>query len=205
MIWPSITDESIFMSFLRRLAYVFWYFRRPPWDSGITPPELLEFLKTCPPGRAIDLGCGTGTNVINLARQGWRVTGVDFVPGAIEQAKKKALLAGVSVDFRVGDVTRLDGIQGPFDFALDLGCYHSLSGTERAAYLNQLERLLAPGGAWFLYAFLRTAGQDLITALSPQDLEQIQAHFRLSSRMDGFDRGKHPSAYFIFVKLNIGA
>ncbi len=58
----------------RRLAFNFWYFRKPPWDSGISPPELLEFIRTHPAGKAIDLGCGTGTNVITLAKAGWQVT-----------------------------------------------------------------------------------------------------------------------------------
>ena len=78
------------MSFLNRLMYTLMYFRRPPWDSGQTPPELLEYLKTRTPGRAIDLGCGTGTNIITLASLGWNVTGVDFVPAAVEQARRKA-------------------------------------------------------------------------------------------------------------------
>ena len=32
-----------------------------PWDTGVSPPELLDFLDRHPPGRALDLGCGTGT------------------------------------------------------------------------------------------------------------------------------------------------
>jgi SAM-dependent methyltransferase len=204
MIKPSIPDESIFMSFLRRIMYSLWYFRRPPWDSGITPPELLEFLKTCPPGRAIDLGCGTGTNAITLARQGWKVTGVDFVPAAIEKARRKARLAGVDVDLHVSDVSRLEGIKGPFDFALDLGCYHSLLDQEKVSYLRQLKKVLIPGGTWFLYTFLRPARDNPGVGLSPEDLAQIGAFFRIHSRSDGFDRGEHASAYFIFEKLNTG-
>lgn len=202
MIKPSITDESLFMSFLRRSMYALWYFCRPPWDSGITPPELLEFLQTCPAGRAIDLGCGTGTNVITLARLGWQVTGVDFIPAAIALARRKARQAGVNVDFRAGDVTRLDGINGSFDFALDLGCYHSLLEKERTAYLRQLDLVLAPMGTWFLYAFLRSPRDDSDVGLSPDDLDQIGVRFHLRSRSDGYDRGDHPSAYFIFEKLS---
>ena len=71
----------------RRLAFNIWYFRKPPWDSGISPPELLEFIRTRPAGKAIDLGCGTGTNVITLAKAGWQVTGVDFALRAIHMAK----------------------------------------------------------------------------------------------------------------------
>ena len=95
------------MNLIRRLSFNLWYLRRPPWDSGIVPPEVVDFICTHPPGRALDLGCGTGTSSLALAKAGWQVTGVDFVPRAIRIARAKAKAAGVSVDFRVGDVTRL--------------------------------------------------------------------------------------------------
>src|SRR5881296_1344749 len=50
--------------------------RRPPWDTGITPPEVERFVASHAPGRAIDLGCGTGTNAVYLARHGWSAVGV---------------------------------------------------------------------------------------------------------------------------------
>jgi SAM-dependent methyltransferase len=188
------------MSLLSRIVFALWYLRRPPWDSGITPPELLDFLKDLPAGRAIDLGCGTGTNAITMARMGWKVTGVDFTSSAIAKARRKVSQAGVIVDLRVGDVTRVDGIEGPFDFTLDLGCFHSLSTEEKAAYQQQLARLLKPGGFWFMYAFLPPEG---VTGpgVYPQDLMRIGTRFRLVSQSKGFNRGDRPSSYFIFEKL----
>jgi len=60
-----------------------------PWDTGITPPEIVAIAGELPPGKAIDLGCGTGTNVRYLLEQGWTADGVDFVPQAIELAQAK--------------------------------------------------------------------------------------------------------------------
>ena len=188
------------MSFPGRVFFNLWYFLHPPWDTGVTPPELLAFLKDIPAGRAIDLGCGTGTNVITLARLGWQVTGVDFAPKAIARARKKVKQAGVSADLRVGDVTRLEGIDGPFSFVLDLGCFHSLSDKGKGDYLRQIERILAPGGTWFMYAFLRPPEAVSPPGLSPADLERITARLVLRSRSDGFERSVRPSAYFIFEK-----
>ncbi len=185
---------------LSRIAFNLWYFFHPPWDSGISPPELLAFLGNLPAGRAIDLGCGTGTNLITLARLGWQVTGVDYALRAIHEARKKMRLAGVAADLRVGDVTRLDGITGPFDLALDLGCFHGLTEPGRQAYLAQLDRILAPGGIWFLYAFLRPEGELAPPGLSSVDLARISARYSLRSRLDGFERGQRPSAYFIFER-----
>ncbi len=183
------------MSFMRRLFFALSYFRRPRWDSGISPPELLAFLKDRPAGRAIDLGCGTGTNVITLAKLGWQVMGVDFVPSAIAQARKKAKQAGVSADLQVDDVTRLEGMRRPFDFALDLGCFHGLGLAEKGDYLRRLDEILAPGGHWLVYGFLGQSPPNL----SDADLERIQTRFRQISRQDGSFRGKD-SAYFLYQK-----
>jgi cyclopropane fatty-acyl-phospholipid synthase-like methyltransferase len=167
----------------------------------VTPPELLEFLKDRRPGRAIDLGCGTGTNVITLTRLGWQVTGVDFIPAAIRQAEDKLKKAGLAADLKVGDVTRLEEIAGPFDLALDLGCFHSLPEREQKTYLGRLKQLMAPGGTWFLYAFVRQNEEDGGIGLTPGDLNKMQAFFHLRKRLDGQDRGQRLSAYFIFESI----
>lgn len=184
------------MNRLARLAFQVWYLTRPPWDTGVSPPELLELIAAQPPARALDLGCGTGTNVITLARAGWRVTGVDFVPRAIRLARQKARAAGVNADLRTGDVTDLRGIRGQFDLALDIGCFHAVN--DRAAYLNELARLLAPGGHWLLYAFVRTDPRLPGPGLAAADLDMIAARgLTLIWRRDGADRGARPSAWFL--------
>src|SRR5215813_7180231 len=99
----------------RRLFFQYMYFLKPPWDTDISPPELFEFIKTHRPGRAIDIGCGTGTNVITLAKAGWKVTGIDFAPRAIKIARKKLNQAGVQAELLIQDATKLQGITGLFD------------------------------------------------------------------------------------------
>jgi SAM-dependent methyltransferase len=188
------------MSFFRRLTFNLFYLGNPPWDSGISPPELMDFLDKHEPGRAIDLGCGTGTNVITLAQRGWQVTGVDFVGRAIKQARRKARDAGIQANLQVGDVTNLDNIHGPFDFALDLGCFHGLSDAGKGAYLENLERLLAPGGHWMMYGFFRSAADQSGPGLVATDIERIQSRMTLASRQDGTDRHERSSAYFLFQK-----
>jgi SAM-dependent methyltransferase len=82
---------------------------RPAWDTGEPEPELEMLALGRVPGRALDLGCGTGTDAIDLARRGWQVVGIDFASEAIDKAKAKAAAAGVKVEFVVGDVSRLAG------------------------------------------------------------------------------------------------
>ena len=77
------------MRLFRRLLYNLWYYFHPPWDTGISPPELMDFIKSHPPERALDMGCGTGTNVITLAQHGWQAMGVDFTRRAIKLGRRK--------------------------------------------------------------------------------------------------------------------
>ncbi len=184
----------------RRLQFHYWYFKQPPWDTGISPPELLEFINTHSPGRAIDIGCGTGTNLITLTRAGWNVTGVDFAPRAISLARQKLKSAGVQAKLRVSDATKMDGISGPFDLAFDLGCFHGIPSRGQAAYLDQLERILAPNGFWLMYGFLKPAAADPAQpGLDEAIIDRISARLTPVSRRNGQDitRGRS-SAWFLF-------
>jgi SAM-dependent methyltransferase len=188
------------MSLFRRLSFNWMYFREPPWDTGVSPPELLEFIAAHPAGRALDLGCGTGTNAITLARHGWQVTGVDFVGRAVRIARQKAHLAGVSIDFRVEDVTHLGTITGPFEFVLDIGCFHSLAMGDKVRYVRRLKQLLAPSGTYLMYGFFHQTGESG-PGLTEDDLILFDKDFTLVTRKDGTERGLRPSAWFDYRRI----
>jgi cyclopropane fatty-acyl-phospholipid synthase-like methyltransferase len=136
---------------------VLYWLKRTPWDTGITPPEVVEVVARRFPrgGRAIDLGCGTGTNAVYLAQHGFAVTGIDVSRRAIALARRRVKRAGVVCDFRAGDVSRLDRLSdaGAFNLALDIGCFHSLSADKRLSYARGLRACVARGGVYLLYAF----------------------------------------------------
>lgn len=191
------------MNFFRKLLFQLMYLSKPPWDTNQTPPELNEFMAANPAGRALDLGCGTGTNVITLAKNGWRVVGVDFVPKAIHAAREKAILAGVDVEFFVGDVTKLDYIEGSFDLILDIGCYHTLNPAGMRAYREQVRQLLAPGGTYLIYLFFKEQGADSRLGgsnASELDLEPFSEFMDLVQREDGTERGLRRSAWITYRK-----
>jgi SAM-dependent methyltransferase len=175
-----------------------WYFGSPPWDTGISPPELMSFLKEHPPGRALDLGCGSGTNSIYMARQGWQVTGIDLAYRAIGQARKKARREGVRVEWIQGDVTRIDQISGVFDLILDIGCFHGLPFDRREAYMQRLEQWLAPRGTYLLYSIWNSPGQHSFTGMREIDFTEFKSRFILDFRADGTERGLRPSTWFSF-------
>lgn len=190
----------MFVRIRRWLEFNRLYLRKakPPWDSGVVPPELREFMAHHAPDRALDLGCGTGTNVIALAQAGWQATGVDFVPKAISVAKRKARAAGVKADLRVGDVTILAGIRGPFDLILDLGCFHGLPNAGKDAYAARVKALLADRGAYLVYMHIKTDPAQR-SGILDDDLGRF-APLRLMQRVDGMDaaRGRR-SAWLTFV------
>ena len=187
----------------RRLLFHYWYFGQPKWDTGISPPELLDFIQKHKPGRAIDIGCGTGTNVITLARAGWQVTGVDFAPRAIQLAKRKVKDAGVRAELIVNDATKLKGISGPYDFALDIGCFHGVSKGGQTKYLKQLDRILVTNGFWLMYGFFKPDMQHAGPGLVEADMNLFSSQLTLVTRRDGFDdKRERPSAWFLYQKHN---
>jgi cyclopropane fatty-acyl-phospholipid synthase-like methyltransferase len=160
---------------IRRFFFELQYlFRRTPWDTGISPPELLAFLESHPPGRALDLGCGTGTNVLTMALKGWKVTGVDFSSRAIRKALQRASDLDLRVDLKKGDVTKLLGVEGPFDLVLDIGCFHSLTREGMTEYASNLSHLLRPAGTYLLYAWIREPQDVTSKSLT---LNEIRAFF----------------------------
>lgn len=183
---------------LRRLKFNYSYLtKNAPWDSGITPPELYDFMAAHSPGRALDIGCGTGTNLITLANAGWQVEGFDFASRAVSIAKQKIKKAGISANVFTDDATQMKHVSPPFDLALDLGCFHGIEN--KADYLTQLTRVLTPGGFWLMYGFFKSdpllSGPGLVNS----DLDLIQRHnLTLLSRKDGWDKRERPSAWFLW-------
>ncbi|MGD9094166.1 MAG: class I SAM-dependent methyltransferase [Anaerolineales bacterium] len=190
------------MDFLRKLFFNIWYYQSEiiqslPWDTGVSPPELISYLETHRSGRALDLGCGTGTNVITMAKYGWQVTGVDFARRAITVARKKAQQASVDVDLHVDDVTKRTRLSGTYNLILDIGCYHTLPQKSRLTYIHNLKRLLTIDGTYLMYGFLSdNAGSG--TGLNDTDLELLSENLRLVKREQGTERGHRPSVWLWF-------
>lgn len=182
----------------RWLRYNLMYLGKPPWDTGTSPPELIEFIQQHKPGRAIDLGCGTGTNMLTLAEAGWLVTGVDFAIKAVLEAKSKLMEVGIPGEVRSGDVSRLEVVEGEYDLALDIGCYHGLATNQRERYRRNLLEILKPGGYYLLYAHWLQPGTDNKIGISPTEFDAFCADLALESRQDSQDRWGRPVSWLCF-------
>jgi cyclopropane fatty-acyl-phospholipid synthase-like methyltransferase len=131
------------------------WFRVPiHWVFG-THPELEQLVESgrIQPGRAIDLGCGTGREVIYLAQNGFEVIGVDISPTAIAMAQTAAEKARVSAKFIVDDLTDLSHVDGKFDLMLDYGALNDLNQAQRDAYMTQVLPLATDASQFVLMCF----------------------------------------------------
>ncbi|WP_182909541.1 cyclopropane-fatty-acyl-phospholipid synthase family protein [Microbispora sp. H13382] len=166
---------------VRRALEEYYRAGKPPWDTGVTPPELVALIEgrgegegdgVLPPGRALELGCGTGTNAVYLARHGWEVVAVDLVERAVEQAREKADAAGVAVRLLHGDATRLDELDapGPFDLFFDLSCYCGIPPHRRDAYAAGLTRRAAPGARLLMFGYGPGAFDDTFSGVTADEL-----------------------------------
>jgi SAM-dependent methyltransferase len=185
------------MSLFTNLRFRLMYRRGlTPWDSGVPPPELIEVIegkRRLPTGRALDVGCGTGTTTVYLASHGWQVTGVDFVPRAIRAARTKAAAAQLSVAFLVGDVTRLHEypIEPGFDLLFDQGCFHSLPEAAQPACAREVTRMARSGATYLLYAFGRQSEEPrrrfFPKGVTPDEVRARFSDFELVEARPGTD------------------
>jgi len=179
-----------------------------PWDSGVPEPELIRLLEAGKlPGKTVlEIGCGTGTNAIELARRGYQVTAIDFVQQAIETAKQKAVSAGVAIDFRLGDATSMP-LGGPYDVLFDRGVYHHLRMANLSAFQGMLKRVTRPGTLWFSLAGNSkekrvnegppTVSEDEIRAELGPLFDILELHeVRFGTNQEGF----RPLAWAILMK-----
>ncbi|MFN2103666.1 MAG: class I SAM-dependent methyltransferase [Candidatus Promineifilaceae bacterium] len=193
-----------------------------PWADRLPPPELMALANELAPGRALDLGSGYGRTSIFLAQHGWQVDAVEFVPQAVEEARHRAVEAGVGqkTNFHNGDVTDLSFLQGYFDLAVDIGCMHSLKMPDLVRYHAELKRLLRMGATYLLFAHLFVPEQEHRDPAPSDDVSSMEDAARWITEpdlralfADGFwlsqvdhgitkvpDSPSWPSAWFYFQR-----
>ncbi len=154
-----------------RLGFAPWERRpvAPTWQRVTEGPGAL------PPGRALDVGCGTGRDAVYLAKRGWQVTAVDIIDKAIAKARQRAAHEDVEVQWVAGNVTALGGLGlGPgYTLLYDFGCIQGLPDSARKGAAAAMTELAAPGATLLLVAFApgrrlllpRGMGEEEVTGL----------------------------------------
>src|SRR5256886_17568568 len=91
------------------------YLEIPPWDIGRSQPAIMRLAETGQiTGLVLDIGCGTGENVLYLAEHGFVAAGNDGAPTAIRKARAKAKRRGPKARFRLAEGLGLAPPSQPF-------------------------------------------------------------------------------------------
>lgn len=182
-----------------------WMYRVwAPWDSVGVRQDLVDLLgqghvDPASHSRAIDLGCGTGANVVHLAGAGFDSWGVDFSEIAIRKARARAAAAGLEANFVVADLTAtsISGIDGTFDFLIDFGTLDDLRGERRVAMADTITRLASPGAKFLEYCFygateelpaISFRGTSKLSHIAPGELDDLfGSHWDIASFSEDLD------------------
>ena len=122
-----------------------------PWDSNKPDFNLVKMVASeeVKPGRALEIGCGTGTNSVWLADSGFSVAGIDISERAVRLAVERATREGADCSFSAMDFLEGEITGSPFDFIYDRGCFHSIDSKEsREDFARKVADLLRPQGKW---------------------------------------------------------
>jgi ubiquinone/menaquinone biosynthesis C-methylase UbiE len=135
------------------------------WDYRVPSQELVATLAALnlPLGSvALDIGCGAGREAIFLAQKGFQVYGVDFSQAALRIAKRRAIKAGVSVNWRWADATNLPVPDQSVDFVNDRGCFHVIGENRRLKVARELWRVMKPGARMLLRGSCRRGREGFV-------------------------------------------
>lgn len=153
--------------------------------------RFLEYLNTQQvplQGNLLDIGCGNGRNALALAQLGFEVYGFDGIAEAISDAQSSANEAGLAdrTHFNCSDAGNTwPYADGLFQFAIDSNTFASLSEDERAVYLTEITRVLAPGAFFFLYTYTI---QDQYYAQFLDSGQQLDIGTKIVCTDDGIER-----------------
>lgn len=132
---------------------------------------LVDALRLLPGAAVLDVPCGEGRHSIELARRGYRPTGIDFNENAIAVARERAEAAGAEVDFRVFDMRRIDATEaydGAFCF---FGSFGYFSDAENLDFARRVARALKPHGSFLIDLHV---AESLYPQFRPRDWSWIR-------------------------------
>jgi SAM-dependent methyltransferase len=195
------------MSSRQLLFKTFYRLGFVPWDGHPLAKSLRDLIEdvALPPGKALDIGCGTGDNAIYLAKHGWQVTGVDFVARAVDKARAKAAANKVDVTFAQADATRLgsEGIGTDFTLIVDNGCLHGMTDEDRNAYVREVTNVAAPHRRLLLVEFI-PGGSFGVPGIDPAEVQRRFAAdwtpLSSGSEPEMDHNGKDPARYYLFQR-----
>jgi ubiquinone/menaquinone biosynthesis C-methylase UbiE len=135
-------------------------------------PEVVDFA-AYKDQRLLEIGCGVGLDLVEFARQGSQVTGVDVAECAIELAMKNFAYHGVYGDLRVMNGEALEFDDNSFDAVYAHGVIQYTADAPRM--VAEIHRVLRPGGSALLMVYNRYSWLNLLSVLLGVTLEHEDA------------------------------
>ena len=170
---------------------------------------LLKELREVAPGRALDIGCGTGEFVARLAARGWEVFALDLCEPMVRQARAKAASVGGTVSVTVGDSEHLPFATGSLDVVTCANSFHHYP--HQTKVVSEMYRVLRPGGRLLLLdgwpdQFIgRIVFDFIITRVEGSVWHRESHHMRAMFKDAGFCGVVQKRTYSLFpVLLTIG-
>ena len=137
-------------------------------------------IKHLSPGKALDLASGEGRNSLYLAKQGWKVTAVDFSEAAVKNGRELAKRQGLTINWKVADLTAYIPDRESFDFVCLFYLHMPKEPFRRV--LNNAAAALRPGGTFLV------VGHDLSNLTEgvggPQNPEILYTHRDITAILD---------------------
>jgi len=103
--------------------------------------------------KLLEIGCGLGTDLLQFARGGAEVTGIDLTPASVDLVKKRFALYGMSVEAQSADAECLPFSDASFDVVYSFGVLHHTPNTHKA--IDEVHRVLKPGGRIIIMLYHR--------------------------------------------------
>jgi SAM-dependent methyltransferase len=156
-------------------------------------PLIIEAANSLPPGRVLDLACGTGHNALWLARQGWSVTAIDGSPTAIETLRRRAGNLPLTVEAQIADLEGSAFAIEPARYDLIAMCYYF-----QRNLVEQCRQGLPPGGVIVAIALLIEPGKEHSTfRLQPSELRGYFADWDILHYREATDAWQHRVAELV--------
>jgi|SRR6266567_1355107 ubiquinone/menaquinone biosynthesis C-methylase UbiE len=166
-----------------------------------------------PGEQVLDVGCGTGTLALEVARRvdaTGRVVGIDPSPQQIARARSKATRRNVPIEFQIGLIEQLPFPDQAFDVVLSTLMMHHLPASLKRQGLAEIARVLKPGGRLVIADFKRKlerqgraarfhAGgsglQDLVALVKEAGFSQVETEEMQPPRFSAFPGAGFVSAH----------
>ena len=119
--------------------------------------------------RVLDVGCGTGVDLVRFARGGARAVGVDLALSAVRLAQQNVGHQRLSARLLVGDGEVLPFADNQFDFVFAHGVVQYTADGRRL--VEEVRRVLKPGGQAVFQGYNRVSWLNALSKLMKVDLE----------------------------------